>query len=315
MSRPHRYVVLVLYSVIFLQCSFSVLRGNLPATRKFLPLPIADVGTSSAASTTNPFVLRVLQFNVLADGLAGLRPDLGRFNRASKEILDWEYRKSRILHEITQYAPDIITMQEVDHYYDFFLPELSARGYTGYFAPKPTSACLEVSKNMDGCSMFVKRSKLRVISCETKTLALSIAGLNTDGELVEDDKSIKAQSQVGLIAVCEICNWQMPPTNTTVSGRNTAVNTGDYNRYEGGIQSEEDEDSLRDTPPPIIISTTHLKSSKSYTGERYRQKGVMQILNDTDKIYTAMSAAGKNKNLFLTLTFNASECCDVDGHF
>jgi hypothetical protein len=26
---------------------------------------------------------------------------------------------------------DIITMQEVDHYYDFFLPELSAKGYTG----------------------------------------------------------------------------------------------------------------------------------------------------------------------------------------
>lgn len=46
----------------------------------------------------------------------------------------------------------------------------------GYFAPKPTSACLQYSSNEDGCALFVKRKKLRVMSCETKTLALSIAG-------------------------------------------------------------------------------------------------------------------------------------------
>lgn len=286
MYSPQRYLVVLLSYIIFLQGSVSVLRNSLPATRKFLPLPVADVATSSPAS--KPFILRVLQFNVLADGLAALRPDLGRFNRASKAILEWDHRKSRILHEITQYEPDIITMQEVDHYYDFFLPELSARGYTGYFAPKPTSACLEVSKNEDGCAMFVKRNKLRVISCETKTLALSIAGLNTDGELVEDDKSIKAQSQVGLIAVCEICNWQPPPSNTTE--KRIFIPDGYYDQ---DMQQEEEEERRRNSPPPIIISTTHLKSSKSYTGERYRQKGVMQILNDTDKIYTAMSAAGE----------------------
>ena len=292
MHRNSRNDVFILCFLVFLHCCHSVLRGSLPATRKFLQLPVADVDTYSSAN--NPLILRVLQFNVLADGLAGLRPDLGRFNRASKEILNWDHRKIRILHEITQYEPDIITMQEVDHYYDFFLPELSARGYTGYFAPKPTSACLEVSKNEDGCAMFVKRSKLRVISCETKTLALSIAGLNTDGELVEDDKSIKAQSQVGLIAVCEICNYSLPASNTTTVKRIYTLDEYDENE----IKQEEDERMRRISPPPIIISTTHLKSSKSYTGERYRQKGVMQILNDTDKIYTAMSAAGKESVRF-----------------
>ena len=45
---------------------------------------------------------------------------------------------------MTQYQPDVITMQENDHYYDFFLPELAALGYDGFFAPKPASACLEV---------------------------------------------------------------------------------------------------------------------------------------------------------------------------
>jgi Endonuclease/Exonuclease/phosphatase family len=265
--------VLVLYFT-FVVLGLSASRSTLPATRRFLTLPVADLETSS--STLSPLILRVLQFNALADGLSGLRPDLGHFNRASKDFLVWEHRKSRILHEITQYEPDIITMQEVDHYYDFFLPELSVRGYTGFFAPKPTSACLEVSENEDGCAMFVKRSKLRVISCESKTLALSIAGLNTDGELVEDDKSIKAQSQVGLIAVCEICNWQPPAKNGTSSGKRVFT-LDEYDK--SNIKQEDEELERQNSPPPIIISTTHLKSSKSYTGERYRQKG-MQIRNN-----------------------------------
>lgn len=163
----------ILGLAISLEFSFCSLRNHMPATRKFLTLPESDLSSVSS----DPYTLRVLQFNVLADGLSALRSDLGHFNRLSKDILEWDHRKSRLLYEITQYEPDIITMQEVDHYYDFFLPELSLRGYSGYFAPKPTSACLEVSSNGDGCAMFVKRSKLRVISCETKTLALSIAGI------------------------------------------------------------------------------------------------------------------------------------------
>lgn len=271
MNFSYRHWDAVLFCLTFFQQSLSLTRSSLPATRKFLTLPAPELEVSS--STSNPLILRVLQFNSLADGLAGLRPDLGRFNRASKEILSWDHRKSRILHEITQYEPDIITMQEVDHYYDFFLPELSARGYTGFFAPKPTSACLEVSKNEDGCAMFVKRKKLRVISCETKTLALSIAGQNADGELVEDDKSIKAQSQVGLIAVCEICNWQPPNFNSSSTKR--VFTLDEYEKRD--IQQEEEEFARQNSPPPIIISTTHLKSSKSYTGERYRQKGKICI--------------------------------------
>jgi len=289
----------ILAVVISFQCSYSSLRNHMPATRQFLTLPKADV--NGLPSDTDALVLRVLQFNVLADGLSALRDDLGHFNRLTKDILEWDHRKSRILHEVTQYEPDIITMQEVDHYYDFFLPELSLRGYSGFFAPKPTSACLEVSSNGDGCAMFVKRSKLRVISCETKTLALSIAGLNVEGELVEDDKSIKAQSQVGMIAVCEICNWKEQNNN---SGNQKSDENKDLNRNaddSGGGGSIEE----RGPPPPIIISTTHLKSSKSYTGERYRQKGVLQILNDTDKIYTAMSSVGRTPAVVLLGCFNA----------
>ena len=111
---------------------------------------------------------RIIQFNMLADGLSGLRDDLGAFSRAKEQDVCWESRKVKILFELLQYDPDAITLQECDHYYDFFLPALSAKGYDGIFAPKPASACLEVSENSDGCAIFVRRNKFKIRSSEVK---------------------------------------------------------------------------------------------------------------------------------------------------
>lgn len=125
--------------------------------------------SSPSSSHGNLYVhsnLRVLQFNILADGLAGLRKDLGGFSRVKRDDIVWENRRGQILEEITQYDPDVITLQECDHYYDYFLPKLSGIGYDGLFSPKPSSACLEVSSNPDGCCIFVKRKKLRIRSAE-----------------------------------------------------------------------------------------------------------------------------------------------------
>jgi hypothetical protein len=128
---------------------------------------------------------------------------------------------------------------------------------------------LEVSGQNDGCALFVRSSTLRVLSCETTTLALSIAGLSDSGELIEDDKRIQAQNQVGLIAVCDFID----------------VDTA---------------------TPPVIICTTHLKSSKSATGERYRQKGIVQFLDEVDKIYRSLEVMGRRPTVVLTGDFNAS---------
>lgn len=47
--------------------------------------------------------------------------------------LRWENRKKAILAQIQYLDPDIVCLQEVDHYKDFFLPELSKLGYNGHF--------------------------------------------------------------------------------------------------------------------------------------------------------------------------------------
>jgi len=68
---------------------------------------------SSSLDSEDP--IRVLQLNVLADGLSGLSPDMGLFSRVSPDDLQWTNRKYKLLHEITQYDPDVIMLQEVDH--------------------------------------------------------------------------------------------------------------------------------------------------------------------------------------------------------
>ena len=76
--------------------------------RNFIKLPLSRGRSLSRKLNTVNF--RVLQFNVLADGLSGQRSDLGSFSRVSKYVLNWERRKNLLLQEITQYSPDVVTL-------------------------------------------------------------------------------------------------------------------------------------------------------------------------------------------------------------
>ena len=223
-----------------------------PIEREFLKFPLQDIPKGIASTE-----LKVLQLNMLADGLSGLRDDKGFFSRVSRESIKWENRKDALLKEILQYSPDIITLQENDHYYDFFLPELSAAGYDCFFAPKPASACLEVSDRSDGCSIFTRRSKLKVVSSQTITYVLAKKDFD-DNELMpiqryaqvteERRKKLRAQNQVAMINVCEL------------------------------------QDTNAANIPPIVIGTTHLKATKNEKGERFRQREAAQFLDAVDKI-------------------------------
>ena len=296
-----------------------LLRGG-RGGRVFLPLPRTLQPPSDTAVPSGGWpIVRVQQFNVLADGLAGLRPDLGKFGRADKSVLDWEARKGKLLSEMVEYDADIITVQEMDHFHDFFQPQLNARGYSGYFAPKPTSACLEVSDKSDGCALFVKRSRLRVLSCETKTLALSITKLS-EGELQEESvgTNLRAQNQIGIIAVLEFVSnstTASAPVPSSAAAEAaveaasaasaSATNSDSRWYYPEGAAGEGNSLPPPRPPPPLLVSTVHLKSAKTATGERYRQKGILQVLNDLTRISTVLSRMGRPPAVILTGDFNA----------
>ena len=68
-------------------------------------------------------------------------------------------------------------LEEVDHYDDFFKPELSLHGYEGLHLPKVDSPCVHFPDNNgpDGCAMFYSSEKFNLI--RKKEVILK----NTDG--------------------------------------------------------------------------------------------------------------------------------------
>ena len=84
------------------------------------------------ANLNNNDVISLLTWNTLADKLS----DGGYANVKDTSILSWNYRKERILAVILEHNYDIVCLQEVDHFHDWFLPKLKEFGYSGIFQSK-----------------------------------------------------------------------------------------------------------------------------------------------------------------------------------
>ncbi|KAJ8262395.1 hypothetical protein GJAV_G00165950 [Gymnothorax javanicus] len=105
--------------------------------------------------------IRVMQWNILAQALG---EGMDNFVECPPDALNWAERKYLILEEILSYSPDILCLQEVDHYFDTFQPILGSLGYHGTFCPKPRSPCLDVEHNNgpDGCALFFRCDRFKL---------------------------------------------------------------------------------------------------------------------------------------------------------
>mmetsp|Transcript_105992 Transcript_105992/g.187745 ORF Transcript_105992/g.187745 Transcript_105992/m.187745 type:complete len:385 (+) Transcript_105992:80-1234(+) len=125
--------------------------------------------SSGAAAAGVP--LRVVQFNILADGLSGKDENKGGFTESPPASLDWDYRSARLVEEVLRHGelPDIIGMSEVDHFHDWFEPVLAELGYAGAFISKPNSPCRNSldPKLSDGCALFWQKHKVAMLDLET----------------------------------------------------------------------------------------------------------------------------------------------------
>jgi len=109
--------------------------------------------------------LRVVQFNLLADGLCGMDKDKGGFTESPTAALDWDYRRQLLVDEIFRhFAPDIVACQEVDHF-DWLSAAMEMRGLRGMFLKKPDSVCKKSldSTLEDGCALFWRPDN---VACE-----------------------------------------------------------------------------------------------------------------------------------------------------
>uniref|UniRef100_A0A8C5M2T2 Nocturnin n=1 Tax=Leptobrachium leishanense TaxID=445787 RepID=A0A8C5M2T2_9ANUR len=120
---------------------------------------------------------RVMQWNILAQALGEGKDN---FVKCPMEALKWEERKYLILEEILLYRPDVLCLQEVDHYFDTFQPILSSLGYQCTFLAKPWSPCLDVEHNNgpDGCALFFLQDRFQLVS--SAKIRLSARSLKTN---------------------------------------------------------------------------------------------------------------------------------------
>lgn len=91
-----------------------------------------------------PGDFKVMTWNILADQLAN------DFPAVNEEFLVWEYRKGLIIKEIDRISPDLLCMQELDHYEDLLKGVMEERGFDSVFRKKR-------GWHKDGSAIFYKR--------------------------------------------------------------------------------------------------------------------------------------------------------------
>ncbi|XP_057860593.2 carbon catabolite repressor protein 4 homolog 6 isoform X2 [Cryptomeria japonica] len=96
----------------------------------------------------------ILSYNILADYLVRDHSQQ-LYLHIPHYILDWDWRKKRILLELGLWSPDIMCLQEVDKYQDLLL-ELRQRGYGGVFKERTGLA-------KDGCAIFWRTSRFELL--------------------------------------------------------------------------------------------------------------------------------------------------------
>ncbi|KAJ9515260.1 hypothetical protein QJQ45_002391 [Haematococcus lacustris] len=133
----------------------------------------AITGESADLAPSAPSPLRVLQWNVLADGLA----QHGDFIKVPSAALEWETRLPLILDEIEEASADICAIQELNRYEEL-RALLALRGYDGCFFPKHCSPASRYRCPADGLAIFYKKDRLEVAAQPAGTYFLDSKGRN-----------------------------------------------------------------------------------------------------------------------------------------
>eukprot|EP00929_Paragymnodinium_shiwhaense_P044572 TRINITY_DN22849_c0_g1_i3.p1 TRINITY_DN22849_c0_g1~~TRINITY_DN22849_c0_g1_i3.p1 ORF type:complete len:370 (-),score=54.22 TRINITY_DN22849_c0_g1_i3:71-1144(-) len=107
-------------------------------------VPIQDTAGDEDSLTSR---FKMMQFNVLAEGLSKEHTGMH---------MSWPRRRWRVLEEIIRCNPDILAVEELDHYHDFLQPALAALGYASHWLAKPRSPCLAFDSFSDGSALFWK---------------------------------------------------------------------------------------------------------------------------------------------------------------
>ncbi|KAL6303570.1 Endonuclease/exonuclease/phosphatase [Sparassis latifolia] len=142
----------------------------------------------------------VLCYNVLCEKAATER----MYGYTPSWALVWDYRKDRILSEVTGQNADFVCLQEVDNaqYEEYFLRNLSERGYEGVYWPKSRYKTMNDADRrlVDGCATFYKSSKYTLV--EKHLIEFSAVAMQRSDFKKTDDMFNRVLGKDHIAVVC-----------------------------------------------------------------------------------------------------------------
>ena len=158
--------------------------------------------------------------------------------------LDWTMRRWRVLSELVRHSPDILCLQEVDHF-PLLDRALSSLGYCGHFIPKPDSPCIYLPSNSgpDGCAVFYRRDQWELVGevrhrilevwrvqSNQVVLALNLRSVTTSArEVCVATTHLKAREGALLATLRNEQGKDLLQWLHTVRGNRPLILTGDFN--------------------------------------------------------------------------------------
>ncbi|KAF7315764.1 hypothetical protein MIND_00092300 [Mycena indigotica] len=137
----------------------AYLRDSSPMPTPPPPRPIVEINPTEPDAE----MLKVICFNILCERAATTK----MYGYTPAWALAWDYRRARIMEEVTSSQADIICLQEVDigQYEEFFSKQLRELGYDGVYGAKSRYRMMSEAdrRAVDGCAIFYKKDRYQLV--------------------------------------------------------------------------------------------------------------------------------------------------------
>ncbi len=259
--------------------------------------------------------LQVMQFNVLADALAANDSFASAYygeddedddddddaNQRERRLYNLNFAKSRgadLIRAITtgdaSSSPDVVCAQEVDHYYDWFEPELRKHGYAGIFKEDQWSPCSrKFGGAPDGVAIFYKLDKLELVGSH----APGTPRARKDDPMFDAGKTLMARFRMKQQRGRSLLN-----VNTTVGSLIGGLIRNPAKPVFSGADLQE-----------VVVVNTHLESAKTVDGIITRLEQTKELCRHLNAFATNLCVDVDNVQIILAGDLNATpnEACVV----
>ncbi|KAL0055163.1 hypothetical protein WJX82_008002 [Trebouxia sp. C0006] len=206
---------------------------------------------------------RVMTYNILAEGLATAHGEL-LYQQVPTWCLKWNYRWPGLLAEIVHYKPDVMSLQEVDHF-DELASRLEPLGYEGRYAQRSGG-------RSDGCATFWRKDIFIAVAVDI--IRFQSYGLQDNVALL-----------VLLHRKASFPEGEDTASESVVEVRMTVDESGDVSMLSGEVQkwfrlhAELPVETLMD--PALLVANTHILFNPKRGDIKIAQlRTLLNVMND-----------------------------------